>query len=525
MADRQTVKLFFSYSHKDEALRDQLVTHLRLLERQKVIDAWHDRQIDVGTERKDAIDDNLEAADIILLLVSADFLASDYCFDVEIRRAMQRHQEGSAVVVPVSLRPCDTDGVDFLRFQGLPKNFKPVTTWANQDEAFTDISQGIKQTAERVRALKYSKASVGVWLPTFYIENFRLFDRLAISRLARVNLLVGRNNVGKSAFLEAVGIYVARADVEVFAELVQARQEPWDKEDTRPFALNPFRHFFKTHCIPWPQQAGFTLAENSSTPGLQIKTAAYTVGESEGFLNERQEITAYQDVQQQGVEAEIFIVAEAEGDRRLLFSERLGFRKPVYGQRRSKMVGRIQWVAAQGLSNAKVAQLWDAVNLSDLERVVISGLQLVEPRILDLAFAEAAGQGGRGAFVRLQGVDARVSLKQLGDGVSRVFHIMLALVNAKDGVLLVDEFENGLHWTVQEAVWRVVFTMAARLAVQVFCTSHSRDCVNVFGTVWREFANDGAFFRLYADKAGGIRVREYDLEAFTDSLETNTDVR
>lgn len=151
MSDQPTVKLFYSYSHKDEDLRDQLDTHLKLLQRQKVIDVWHDRKIGAGTEWKDAIDDNLEAADIILLLISADFLASDYCFDVEIKRAMEKHHNKSAVVIPVSLRPCDVVDVDFMKLQGLPKDFKHVIKWEHQDEAFTDIAKGIREVANRIR--------------------------------------------------------------------------------------------------------------------------------------------------------------------------------------------------------------------------------------------------------------------------------------------------------------------------------------------------------------------------------------
>ena len=151
MTSKKTINLFYSYSHKDEALRDELENHLKLLQRQHVIDTWHDRKIMSGTEWGKAIDENLEAADIILLLISADFLASDYCWDIEIQRAMQRHEEKSAVVIPVLLRPCDTGNTDFMKLQGLPKNFKPVTTWTNQDEAFTDIAKGIRAAAEAIR--------------------------------------------------------------------------------------------------------------------------------------------------------------------------------------------------------------------------------------------------------------------------------------------------------------------------------------------------------------------------------------
>src|SRR3954471_1709733 len=101
------ISLFYSYSHKDEALRDELETHLSLLKRQGVIAGWHDRRIEAGTEWAGAIDKNLEEAGIILLLVSADFLASPYCWDVEVRRAMERHEAGTARVIPVILRPVD----------------------------------------------------------------------------------------------------------------------------------------------------------------------------------------------------------------------------------------------------------------------------------------------------------------------------------------------------------------------------------------------------------------------------------
>ncbi|MCX7096352.1 MAG: TIR domain-containing protein [Methylococcales bacterium] len=129
MPNNHPVKLFYSYSHKDEALRDKLETHLKLLHRQGVIDTWDDRKINIGREWENAINENLEAADIILLLISADFLASDYCWDKEIKRAMQKHYEKSAIVIPISLRPCDVINVDFMKLQGLPKDFKPVITW------------------------------------------------------------------------------------------------------------------------------------------------------------------------------------------------------------------------------------------------------------------------------------------------------------------------------------------------------------------------------------------------------------
>jgi hypothetical protein len=150
MSDQFTVKLFISYSHKDQCFCNKLAKHLSQLERDKVIDAWHDSKIAAGDEWEKAIDCNFEAAHIILLLISSDFLNSDYC-DNELKRAMQRHEEKSATVVPVLLRPCDIRGTDFMKLQGLPKNLNPVSRWEDQDEAFTDIAQEIRSIAEKIR--------------------------------------------------------------------------------------------------------------------------------------------------------------------------------------------------------------------------------------------------------------------------------------------------------------------------------------------------------------------------------------
>ena len=153
------VEVFFSYSHKDEALRDQLATHLKLLERQGIIAAWHDRKIVPGSEWAGNIHHYLERADIILLLISADFLASDYCWDVEIQNALERHEVGTTTVIPVILRPVDWSSAPFARLQALPKNAQPVVTWAPPDLAFMDIAKGIRLRAEELVATRQAQAA------------------------------------------------------------------------------------------------------------------------------------------------------------------------------------------------------------------------------------------------------------------------------------------------------------------------------------------------------------------------------
>jgi hypothetical protein len=142
--------IFFSYSHIDENLRDKLEEHLSLLKHQGLIESWHDRRIIAGSNIDDDINENLEKADVILLLVSSSFIASNYCFGREMKRAMERHQDGSARVIPVILRTCDWHTAQFGSLLAAPKDGKAVTTWADQDEAFTDVARQVRQAVTAV---------------------------------------------------------------------------------------------------------------------------------------------------------------------------------------------------------------------------------------------------------------------------------------------------------------------------------------------------------------------------------------
>jgi len=151
---KSSLSVFFSYSHKDEILRDELADHLATLKRNGEISAWHDRMIAAGSDWAKAIDDNLMTADVILLLISSSFLASDYCSDIELNQAIARHNSGEARIIPIILRPCDWEGSLFGRLQALPKNAKPITKWDNKDEAFTDVVKGIKLAIAEMQKAK-----------------------------------------------------------------------------------------------------------------------------------------------------------------------------------------------------------------------------------------------------------------------------------------------------------------------------------------------------------------------------------
>jgi CheY-like chemotaxis protein len=147
----EPVDLFYSYAHEDEKLRDELDGHLALLRRKGVIRPWHDRGIVPGQQWDEAIDTQLTRADLILLLVSMDFLNSDYIWGKELGSAIARAERGDVSVVPVLLRAVDIEGAPFAKFQGLPTDLRPVTSWPNRDEAWTDVAKGIRRTVEAIQ--------------------------------------------------------------------------------------------------------------------------------------------------------------------------------------------------------------------------------------------------------------------------------------------------------------------------------------------------------------------------------------
>ncbi|WP_437713549.1 toll/interleukin-1 receptor domain-containing protein [Sorangium sp. So ce448] len=147
-----TIKIFISYSHKDESLRDELEVHLASLRRDNLIDQWHHRRIGAGDDWKKAIDEHLDRSSIVLLLVSPDFIASDYCYDIEMTRAVNRHARGEARVIPIIIRHSDWNNTPFARFQALPRDGKPVKSWPDRDEAWLDVVRGVRAEVEKLTA-------------------------------------------------------------------------------------------------------------------------------------------------------------------------------------------------------------------------------------------------------------------------------------------------------------------------------------------------------------------------------------
>lgn len=155
----EPVQVFFCYARDDEQLRDALEQHLGALKRSEHAVIWHDRKIQPGTDWEKEINLHISTADIILLLVSSHFIASDYCYSIEMQKALEKHEAGKAHVIPIILRPVDWKETPLGKLQALPKDGKPIVTWHTRDSAMVDIVKGIRRVITQIRTNDCERSS------------------------------------------------------------------------------------------------------------------------------------------------------------------------------------------------------------------------------------------------------------------------------------------------------------------------------------------------------------------------------
>jgi len=365
-------------------------------------------------------------------------------------------------------------------------------------------------------------------ISNFKIKNFRLFSEVEINKLSQVNLIVGKNSAGKSALLEAFLLYFSKMSVDVLLDLLSSRQEHWVSAQNKyssQYISSPIRHLFKGHVVPELLEDGFKLSSESKE--IHVKTAAYISEDSELGLSRRlldgEELESYDHDF-----LDKYIILKEDSSSKALFPldrDMRGLRRSM-AHRNKKTPIPCQFVSTNGLSDMQASSLWDGISLTDLEKEVLIGINLIEPEATGITFVanNEYNDESRIPLVKIANIEEPVPLKSLGDGMTRIFQIILSLVCAKDGVLIIDEFENGLHWSVQKDVWDIVFKLALRLNVQVFCSTHSRDCIQSFESVWGSHKKSASFIRVVKEK-GVSSIKEYEFELLSDSLETDVEVR
>ncbi|MBD2362650.1 SUMF1/EgtB/PvdO family nonheme iron enzyme [Anabaena minutissima FACHB-250] len=295
-------KIFISYSHNDETLKNTLITHLSSLKREGVISIWQDREISPGTEWDKQINDNLKTADIILLLVSSDFIASDYCWGVEVKTAIARHNAGDTCVIPVILRKVLWDSAPFAKLQALPTNAKPVTSWISPDDAFTEIAQGIRNVAQELikkRQQKQKLTDKASALAQYRqkVEEFAADGEISMAESfilqdeqKRLGLTDQEVEKIREQVLEPYGIYKENLDKyrQFFTQLVKAQGYPLGAKGKAELRTVQKHYNLKDEDIAHIEQEQEVIEEDESRIKIQsfdFDTATVTVKSGKCLVN------------------------------------------------------------------------------------------------------------------------------------------------------------------------------------------------------------------------------------------------
>jgi AAA15 family ATPase/GTPase len=341
---------------------------------------------------------------------------------------------------------------------------------------------------------------------SFFAKNFRAFKEIEIPKLNKVNLFLGKNSVGKTALLEALYLHLHSNKIKAIQNILVKKDEHLSDGDDYSSVGSVVRHLFHNHQLSNFDKEGVVFGEITK----QGKPAKNKLTEIKTTIEDNDEV--------------LEVVKNKDKNHVLLrddFDD--SYRRSRFMRRhrpRTMENNNLQFVYSSG--SGDIVRMWDNIDLTDKQSKVIEALQIIEPNLEGIKFVEQNRSRDRAAKASING--EIVPFKSMGDGINRILYIILSMVNAQDGYLLIDEFENGLHYSVQEQVWEVVFTLAKSLNVQVFATTHSSDCIKAFGSQWKGDEKSATMYRInYKNRQHS--VMPYNLANLNDALDTNTEVR
>lgn len=331
-------------------------------------------------------------------------------------------------------------------------------------------------------------------LDSLTIKNFRILEDVTIEKLGHVNLIVGKNNSGKSTVLEALALLASGFETEVLNLLTDNRnvnRHENIQNERKSIFKGSFHSFFTNAKHNYLNHESIIIG--SAENFIEMRYQPFVDDNNKNFNDKSlNHYTPYDFIQ--GLSLSVVSnlnLGFIDGNRP--FSE-IPTRPIAFG-----------YVTTSNINLKDLAEAWDKIALSDDETLVLEILQLIEPKIQNFAFLSSENSESRIPFVRIKDVENRIPLHSMGDGIFRLLQIILKVLNARNGFLLIDEFENGLHYSVQPKVWELIFELAHRFNIQVFATTHSWDCIESFAQVAKDRTDmDGVLFRM------GHSVRKSD---------------
>lgn len=352
-------------------------------------------------------------------------------------------------------------------------------------------------------------------LKSLLTQNFRGIPNLELENLGRVNLIVGKNGVGKSSILEALYLYATGSSIAAIRNILSDRNE-WlaDSEGAldggKLYSNGVSDRIIKIGPIDNPSQT------------LQIRFVAYKTALQENqnlghIVLDASDIPADDDFRLG------FEIREGNGSPRI---QSLEFRGAIPRKDRKPPT---PFIKSSGIDDGQLATWWDKVVLTDLEASVMEFLRVISPQIEGISVVGDPSPSlrlpGRVPVVKIRGRDEPMSFRSLGEGSSRFLGLSLGIANGKDGMLLVDEVENGVHYSVQQRLWTLMFGMAEKLNCQIFVTTHSWDCVRAFQAATDEYDADGPLLIRIERSGDDVAATSFDRHELTIAVQNDIEIR
>lgn len=369
-------------------------------------------------------------------------------------------------------------------------------------------------------------------LNSLEIQQFRTFEYLRIKKFGQINLIVGRNNVGKSTILEAIRLYANLGAPHVLLDILDSRDDRFDRDsDLRmpvskegPAIHHLFHGYPPLRKIIDPVRIGPFNAPDS-TLGIGIEWLQPQSGDG----GEERLVAAENPDFSEEFELTPALILKLGGSTRTFRLDRdfsYHVRRWQYQPRSFlELATPCVCVGPNGLNINEQEWMWESIALSDLEQDVIDSLNIIYPGVDAVAILANSKTGKPSVRVKHPTFSHPHPLKSLGDGTSRLFGLTLAMATAKGGLLLIDEIENGIHYSALPAVWRFIAKVVKRLDIQVFATSHSLDCIKAFHEVaFADQAIDGVLNRIEIKKDGAQSVL-FDEQRLDRFLEERIEMR
>lgn len=354
-------------------------------------------------------------------------------------------------------------------------------------------------------------------LDSLRISGFRAFPELTVQRVGRVNLVVGRNNVGKTTLLEAVHMHASGRNIFTAARRMLKRREEYLGEDLREVDLE--RLFYQHNGT---RSETFTIGNGDGRDQLEVTWTWAWWDQAE-----RTRIPKTSNDPPPEVDAERRFIARRQGQEDIRLSGLPRNNPPGamggggYLDRSRPMPSLLLPLSGFQTEAIDPATFWDGIVLTDREDRVIEALRVIEPSIERIVMVDRKGRH-RSAVAKIRG-RSPIPLRSLGDGMNRLFELAVGLVSVEGGgTFLVDEVDSGLHFTTLVDVWRLIFEAAVRLDVQVFGTTHSWDCIQAFQQAAMAYPSEGVLVRLQrtGDAIASEVFTEQDLAIITrESIE------